>query len=226
MTENKKKARNGAVSTPAEGKKAASGKNKVSDTNDEIIELSDITVGTSPEDEVIIELTEGLVGAAIEGVSRATGKMDSEEKILDLSPGGKTAATRRPPATPDEVEDQPVTAAEDMDIIAGDTVDSIEEEIAKELDNYFKIEEQTQDLLNQTIPKQETAPISLSEFDLGKEFSEGKIEVTPDQFESALERVIQKMFADKIDRILNDVIERVVTEDIERLKEYLLKRRQ
>ncbi|MGA8181585.1 MAG: hypothetical protein WB792_16105, partial [Desulfobacterales bacterium] len=51
-------------------------------------------------------------------------------------------------------------------------------------------------------------------------FDTGK--VTNDQVEAALERVIKKMFYEKIDRLLVDTIEKTVKKEIERLKKALL----
>ena len=46
--------------------------------------------------------------------------------------------------------------------------------------------------------------------------------VTGEQVEAALERVIKKMFHEKIDRLLVDTIEKTVTREIEKLKKALL----
>jgi hypothetical protein len=46
--------------------------------------------------------------------------------------------------------------------------------------------------------------------------------VSDEHVEAALERVIKKMFYEKIDRILGEVIEKTVTREIERLKGVLL----
>ena len=46
--------------------------------------------------------------------------------------------------------------------------------------------------------------------------------VSAEAVEAALERVIKKMFYEKIDRILVEVIEKTVTREIERLKGFLL----
>jgi hypothetical protein len=46
------------------------------------------------------------------------------------------------------------------------------------------------------------------------------------QLEAALENVVRKLYAEKIDRILNEVIERVVTQEIGRLKQVLLEDRE
>ncbi|MBC2696098.1 MAG: hypothetical protein HF982_12665 [Desulfobacteraceae bacterium] len=48
------------------------------------------------------------------------------------------------------------------------------------------------------------------------------ITLSPEQVDEALERVINKMYADKIDSILTEVIEKTVTKEIERLKSLML----
>ncbi|MCD4788165.1 MAG: hypothetical protein K8R09_08105 [Desulfobacterales bacterium] len=48
------------------------------------------------------------------------------------------------------------------------------------------------------------------------------IPLSPEQVDEALERVIKKMYADKIDSMLTEVIEKTVTKEIERLKALLL----
>ncbi|MBL0714415.1 MAG: hypothetical protein JJV98_12015 [Desulfosarcina sp.] len=47
--------------------------------------------------------------------------------------------------------------------------------------------------------------------------------ISEEQLEKALENVIRRMFAEKIDLLLNEAIEKNVTAEIERLKEQLLK---
>ena len=48
------------------------------------------------------------------------------------------------------------------------------------------------------------------------------IPLSPEQVDEALERVIKKMYADKIDSMLTEVIEKTVTKEIEKLKALLL----
>jgi len=48
------------------------------------------------------------------------------------------------------------------------------------------------------------------------------IPLSPEQVDEALERVIKKMYADKIDSMLTEVIEKTVTKEIQRLKALLL----
>ena len=49
------------------------------------------------------------------------------------------------------------------------------------------------------------------------------IPLSPEQVDEALERVIKKMYADKIDSILTEIIETAVTKEIEQLKALLIK---
>jgi hypothetical protein len=48
------------------------------------------------------------------------------------------------------------------------------------------------------------------------------LDVSPEQLDAALERVIQKMFYDRIDRILVNVIEKRVKREIDRIKAALI----
>lgn len=47
------------------------------------------------------------------------------------------------------------------------------------------------------------------------------IDISDEQLDAALERVIKNMFYDKIDRVLVEVIEKTVSKEIERLKKIL-----
>ncbi|MBA3036190.1 MAG: hypothetical protein FP814_06815 [Desulfobacterium sp.] len=49
----------------------------------------------------------------------------------------------------------------------------------------------------------------------------GKLAVSPQQVEAAVERVVHRILGDKIDSILIEVIERAVTQEINRLKNIL-----
>ena len=63
------------------------------------------------------------------------------------------------------------------------------------------------------------------EFDFKEDISEDFLDaekVSDAQMEAALERVIKKMFYEKIDGILVEVIEKTVTRELERLKSVLL----
>ena len=60
-------------------------------------------------------------------------------------------------------------------------------------------------------PGYETDEVSLADVP-------GALDVSPEQLDAALERVIQKMFYDRIDRILVNVIEKRVKMEIDRIK--------
>lgn len=192
------------------------------DADNGIIELSDMAVGISPEDEPIIDLTEDLVDEAIKGSSGASGEMDAGDERLDLSDQKEQSPdSQDTPADASPASEQP---ADDSDVAAlsgGDSIEAIESDIAKELDNYFQLEEETQELLNGRAGE----PISQAKSDAEKPQSpEYRLNVTPDQFEAALERVIRKMFGEKIDHILQEVVERTVSDEVGELKDYLLKK--
>ncbi|NOY70655.1 MAG: hypothetical protein GXP53_14405 [Deltaproteobacteria bacterium] len=188
---------------------------------EDVIELSEIALGRSSGDESVIELTEDVVDSAFEGVLNAAGSSDYDENRLDISTpdalehdkieSDKVAATSGHPMPP----------MGGAGMAPGDKIDAIEEDITKELDNYFQLEEQAIDLLDDTVDKMELHGQPVSE--PVNVFEDEPVSVAREQFESALESVIEKLYAEKIDRILTEVIERVVTEDIERLKEYILK---
>jgi hypothetical protein len=50
-----------------------------------------------------------------------------------------------------------------------------------------------------------------------KNFSE--VTVSEKQFEEALERVVKKLFSEKIDELLVDIISKTVSEDLNKIKE-------
>lgn len=188
---------------------------------EEIIELSEMTVGISQEDEAIIELTEEIVGGAFEGFSRVTGEIKEEEEILDLSRANGADSDEQVTAPAEKKGRELTGGLMDIEKSEGDSIDAIEKDIARELDNYFQLEEETRDLLSKVSPPKVTENESTRENILAE--SEGET-VTYDRFEAALEEVIRRMFGEKIDRILNEVIERTVSDEIEQLKEILVKR--
>lgn len=186
------------------------------ENKDDIIELSDMAVGISPEDEPIINLTEDLVDEAIAGFSGASGRMEVGDELLDLSEKRGAANDPEMPASA-----SPVGDSEAGEFSGADSIEAIEADIARELDNYFQLEEETQELLNEPAAEPSAEPENPPASDAP---AEPRMKVTPDQFEAALERVIRKMFGEKIDRILEEVIERTVSDEVGDLKQYLLKR--
>jgi hypothetical protein len=195
-----------------------------------VIELSDIAIGITPEDDAIVELTEELIGEAFIGFAGATSDMlHDDERRLDLSetfPGlgpspddSRSGIDSKAPVT-DAVVDE-----SDMEN------DNLEAEITHELDSYFGTEEDAP-VIEETTPIAPPNDLAKSlddtEEDSGvhsvdeKKIQPDDISVTSRQLDDALERVIRKMFAEKINRILDEIIERTVSEEISQLKDYLI----
>ena len=193
---------------------------KKDNTDNEIIELSEIAIGITPEDDAIVELTEGLIDEAFVGFTGATSELIEEDsQMLDLSGShGDTA---------DESDTRRETSDE-MD----ESDDDIEKDIIEELDNYFGSEDDVvpfERIRTGEIP--DLTPADRLDDPAGRDgaLEDAPAEVSDDlnnmaasQLDEALERVIRKMFAEKINRILDDVIERTVTEEITQLRDYLL----
>ncbi len=159
--------------------------NSEKDKSEDIIELSDIAVGTSREDEEIIELTEDLVDEARSAISGATLETGEESSQLELT---------QEPETSRRSEDQ-------------DT----EQDIARELENYFPIEEEAIDFIELDDPLEEPA-------------EPPRFSITDQQVEAAVERLVERKYSQRIESLIDEMIRRKVSEDIENLKDMILKR--
>jgi hypothetical protein len=119
---------------------------------------------------------------------------------------------------------------EDVEIIelSDDTADKVSDQaddslepiyiLDDELDTEFAMDESMEDDLMGTLGM---------ELDLDSETDEKEklpeaIDISDEQVEAALERVIRKMFYEKIDHILADVIDKTVSKEIEALKGTML----
>ncbi|MFW6335195.1 MAG: hypothetical protein ACOC0W_07970 [Desulfosalsimonas sp.] len=151
----------------------------------EVIELSEIAVGTSREDEKVIELTEDLVDEARNAISGATLETGDDDRQLELEKQQKTFRK------------------------SGD--ENSEQEIARELETYFPMEEEPVDLIELDQPVAE--PVE-----------PGEVSVEDSRIESALERVIERKYRQRIETLIDEIIRRKVTEDIESIKELILNR--
>lgn len=135
---------------------------------------------------------------------------EDDEPILDLT---------------DEVIDTPEAAEEIADLI--DEVDPLaaKAELEHAFDDDLSIdhgEDDFVDSLGMEIDEEADVEIvSGADKAAGAVLSEGA-DISGAQLDAALERVIRKMFYDKIDRVLVEVIEKTVTKEIERLKSILL----
>ncbi|MFZ2632165.1 MAG: hypothetical protein WA081_03660 [Desulfosalsimonadaceae bacterium] len=220
MTENEKNGHNGETSHSSMNTQA----------DQDIIELSEIAIGITPEDDAIVELTEDIIGEAFFGFSKATSdKMDKDESELDLSEKRQADGLTD---QPDDTYRPPPALSSSVDLTGSlkTETDLQEDDISRQLDNYFGAEEESFRKQKQDIPPaisgasdeeeppavapalsiiQETRPVS-------------DISITAGQLDEALERVIRKLYAEKINRILDVMVERTVTEEISQLKDYLI----
>ena len=87
-----------------------------------------------------------------------------------------------------------------------------------ELDSQFAMDESIEDDLMGTLGMELDLD---SDTDEKEELPEAK-DISDEQVEAALERVIRKMFYEKIDHILADVIDKTVSREIETLKGTML----
>jgi hypothetical protein len=144
------------------------------------------------DDNEIIELKEEMMEEPQE-----------EEDIIDLFD------TIDQPAVGDGTEDAAadVIAPEDDEMVL-----ALDDEISKELDLDKGLKNDIADSLGMELDSSEDDSKDLF----------GLEDVSEEAVEAALERVIKKMFYEKIDRVLVEVIEKTVTKEIERLKGVLL----
>lgn len=171
------------------------------DPEKEIIELSEIIVGTSEDDDAIVEMTEGLLDEARNGISGATGDESGESRQMDLSRDSEFDFDLVSP------ENEIIELVEEIEPGA----DVAEEEKAVEATDPGNAEE--------------NASAAENGNDDILELTEEVAAVSEQQLEQALERVIEKRYGDMIDRVLKEVIWQKVSEDIEHLKQYLLTRK-
>jgi len=223
MTINGKPDKNTERTEPAEDEEIIELKGEIDD--DEILDLLDAVEELPIESEEVLELADEIIEPS-----------QNDEEIIDLM---------------DTVEEISIEPDEDEEIIeliaeSGDTPEEIEEigesvfttgDPSPESDDIPGLES---DLFEGTIDFDEEFDQEVSmdpslkddfadslgiELETGDDIPEGSLEagrVSDEQIAAALERVIKKMFYEKIDGILVEVIEKTVKREIERLKNILL----
>lgn len=221
MTEDQKNGHDDEKQMPVENEKESF------ETDSGIIELSDIAIGITPEDDAIVELTEELIGEAFIGFAGATSEViHADERVLDLSETSSDID-----ASVDEVDDGIVSESMEPDNISGVVdmeEDNLEDDINQELDNYFGTEEDDAPVTEETTmfdtlgPMDDIEEQSRAQTMNEKTLQADEIRISPRQLDDSIERIIRKMFAEKINRILDEVIEKTVSEEISLLKDYLL----
>lgn len=196
------------------------------ETDDGIIELTDIVDEGSDEadNETIIELTD------IVEKDSADLDMDSGDANVDSGLDREEDANKGFDLNIEEDEDTDFGLEIEEEVISLD-MDSEEETMDFDLD--IVAEENTE--VEKDLPS-DTMEFVSKGLELETDDFEGSgveevetqasvqdYNVSQEQIEAALERVIEKKFADKIDGILLDVMENVIGKEISKIKESLLK---
>ncbi|MFH2046648.1 MAG: hypothetical protein ABIK92_16050 [Pseudomonadota bacterium] len=154
--------------------------------------ISDLKNSIDSDDE-IIELTEDMI-------------VSLEDEVIELTDIVEAASTVNPVGNEQEIvmKDLEEDIVDSDEYIKDDFAASLGMEIESEIDSAEEFAE------NKTFDLEEESPIG-----------SGTINVSPQQVEAAIERVVQKILGDKIDSILIEVIERAVKQEIIRLKNVL-----
>jgi len=185
----------------------------------EIIELEDKTVDTSQDDEEIIDLLEAVDEPDVEDTKEdVVGEKaeSAEEEIITL--------TEVMSDTPQEIEEigEPVHITVDISQEEED-IANLEGDLLEETSD-FDDELGEEVAFDQALSNDFVDSLGM-ELDSKEDVSENLLDaekVSDAQMEAALERVIKKMFYEKIDGILVEVIEKTVTRELEKLKSILL----
>ena len=186
--------------------------------DEEIIELKEETSDMSQDDEEIIDLLDDVDEPDAEDIKEdiVAEEAEAEEEIITL--------TEAMSDTPQEIEEIgepiPVTVdisqeAEDITNLEGDLLEEtsdFDDELGEEVAFDQALSDDFVDSLGMELDSKE---------DVSEDLLDAK-KVSDAQMEAALERVIKKMFYEKIDGILVEVIEKTVTRELERLKSVLL----
>jgi len=220
MTENHDNDHDSEKQMPAENKKESS------EENSDIIELSDIAIGITPEDDIIVELTEQVIDKAFNGFSGAISDvLHDDEKRLDLS---ETVPGLGP--SPDDHHsgrDSKSPESDDISDVSDMEIDNLEADITQELDNYFGTDDDAPAFEETTLIDPPALAVESEDLSGARAIDEkplqiDKISLSARQLDDALERIIRKMYAEKINRILDEIIERTVSEEISQLKDHLI----
>ncbi len=186
--------------------------------DEEIIELKEEAIDMAQDDEEIIDLLEAADEPDVEVIKEdvVAQEAESSEEIITL--------TEAMSDTPQEIEEigEPIHITVDTSQEAEDLADLnaglLEEPnvLDDKLGEEVAIDQALSDDFVDSLGMELDAKEDVSEDLLKSE------KVSDAQMEAALERVIKKMFYEKIDGILVEVIEKTVTREIERLKSILL----
>lgn len=177
---------------------------------DQVIDLTEVVAAPAEEDEAIIELTDIVAPAADEADAAAAAEAGAAE-----TPEGELAFA-------------------DTDLEVEETgEDGLFESLGMSLEADFHGAEDEADSLDFNLSTQELSDaIDLLDAKLSEEpepaaskedVPDMPADISSDKLEKAIENVIRRMFADKIDHLLNAAIEKTVAAEIANLKAQLLK---
>jgi hypothetical protein len=186
--------------------------------DEEIIELKEEAIDMSQDDEEIIDLLEAADEPDVEDEKEGVvaQEVESSKEIITL--------TEAMSDTPQEIEEigEPIhitvntsQEAEDLTDLNADLLEEpsvLDDELGEEASIDQALSDDFVDSLGMELDSKE---------DVSEDLLKSE-KVSDAQMEAALERVIKKMFYEKIDGILVEVIEKTVKREIERLKNILL----
>ena len=186
--------------------------------DEEIIELKEEAIDMAQDDEEIIDLLEATDEPDVEDEKEGVvaQEVESSKEIITL--------TEAMSDTPQEIEEigEPIhitvntsQEAEDLTDLNADLLEEpsvLDDELGEEPSIDQALSDDFVDSLGMELDSKE---------DVSEDLLKSE-KVSDAQMEAALERVIKKMFYEKIDGILVEVIEKTVTREIERLKNILL----
>jgi hypothetical protein len=204
--------------------------------DEEIIELKEEAADMSQDDEEVIDLLEATDEPDVEGIKQGLVAQElesaedpeiieiEEETFNVLQNDEEVIDLLEITDTPQEIEEigEPIHTTANLSEQAEDLTDLH----ANLLEKPGVLDDETGQEVAGDQPLSDDFVDSLGmELDSKEDVSEDVLEpekVSDAQMEAALERVIKKMFYEKIDGILVEVIEKTVTREIERLKNVLL----
>ena len=186
--------------------------------DEEIIELKEEAIDMSQDDEEIIDLLDAADEPDVEDEKEGVvaQEVESSKEIITL--------TEAMSDTPQEIEEigEPIhitvntsQEAEDLTDLNADLLEEpsvLDDELGEEASIDQALSDDFVDSLGMELDSKE---------DVSEDLLKSE-KVSDAQMEAALERVIKKMFYEKIDGILVEVIEKTVKREIERLKNILL----
>ena len=215
----------------------------------EIIELSEIVVGTSPDDDAVIEMTEGLVSEARNAISWATGDNQEDTRQVDLTDESgfndalaaldteiidlveevdasknsvESDDSDEPEMSARKISDPEVSDLEMPEEMPVDLQDPQESSAGPEpLGPGVQAPDPSEEILELT--EEVEPPADEARTDARSNFHEVEA-ITEQQLQKALERVVERRYGSMIDQILREMIWQKVSEDIDHLKQYLMTR--